>query len=206
MAEDLLHGVPRPAERGEHAAGALRDLGVHLLQQGEELLVVHEDGELLLQLLLLAGLQREGLDLVHRVGEQVHAAQPLPLVAHELGEPLPQGGERRVQRMEALRESPPCPPSGRRACGDSPGPAGDWCSCCPCRSKSREENSCRSARVTGVDWMKSDPRPLDFSIRRRMTAPSSGSMPRAASHCGRLRVPRDRDDSRDARLLRPRRG
>ena len=40
--------------------------------------------------------------------------------------------------------------------------------------------------MTGVDWMKMDPRPLDFSMRRMMTsprdcAPSSSAIPCAAS-------------------------
>src|SRR5208282_140665 len=48
-------------------------------------------------------------------------------------------------------------------------------------SKRCVQKSCSSARVTGVDWMNMDPRPLDFSIRRSITPLSSGLIPCAAS-------------------------
>ena len=50
-------------------------------------------------------------------------------------------------------------------------------------SKRCVQKSCRSARVTGVDWMKMEPRPLDFSIRRRIDAALVRRLiPCAASH------------------------
>src|SRR5208282_560942 len=92
-AEDLVHGMPALAETGEHPAGALCRQGMHLLQQGEKLLVVDQDGELLLQLFLLTRLRVKALDLGYRISEKVDAPEPLTLVAYELGEALPQGGQ-----------------------------------------------------------------------------------------------------------------
>ncbi len=96
--------MPALAQAGKHASGALRGVGVHLLQQREELLMVDEDGELLLQLFLFTGLRVKGLDLGDRVGEKVDPPQPLALVAHELGQALAQGRQGCVQRVEALGE------------------------------------------------------------------------------------------------------
>ena len=89
-------------------------------------------------------------------------------------------------KCPASASVPPCRSRSRRCCSRS---SRLWCSCCPCTSNSSDENSARSVRVTGVDWMNEAPLPVAFSTRRRMTAPSSGSIPRAASHAAASPAP-----------------
>ena len=156
-----------------------------------------EDGQLFLKLLFLTGLGGQTLDLIHGVGEQVRAAQAFPFVAHERGQPLPQRSKRGVQGMELLRQL-------LRAAHLSTSlrwfsrSRRDWCSCWPCRSKSSEEKSWRSARVTGVDWMKSDPRPLDFSMSPEDDLPVLRFDAVRLKPDGGLRVAAQGDDPRDA--------
>ena len=149
------------------------------------------------------GFSFSALISVHRVGEKVRAPKTLPLVAHQLGETFPQ--RRRAPRTgswnrsrQLLRSRPAVHQRAvvlqvqERLVLVLPVQV----------EQERGRTRGGPSRVTGVDWMKMEPRPLDFSMRRRMTAPSSGSMPCAASHARRLLVAPRRNDARDGGLLR----
>ncbi len=96
--------MPGLSERREHSPRALPDLSVHLLQQRKQLLVMDQNRELLFQLLFLAGLELQRLDLRHRVREQVRTAEALALVSNQFRVPLPQRGEGGIHFVETLRK------------------------------------------------------------------------------------------------------
>ncbi|MCK7520888.1 MAG: hypothetical protein MZV64_25940 [Ignavibacteriales bacterium] len=166
--------------------------------------MVREDRELLLQLLLLAGLQRRAAPIsLHREREQVGAAQALALVARELGEALAQRGERAVQLVEARGQALGAPvPVEQAAVLVEVEQALVLVLAVHVEEQRRELREVGAAHRRGLDEGSS--RPVDLSTRRTMTAPSSGARPRAASHAAASPPAANRDHPRDRRLLRPR--